>query len=193
MSRASDWRPEIKRTLDSVWPTLSEGSALIEAQIAQESGGDPLAVSPSGAQGLLQLMPATGKEMGLTNPFDPISNLRAGVGYLKRQYDALGGTVTDRAGVRMSWALAAYNGGLGYVHKALALAFADSKRIHGMGSDWQLWSVGSYYLMHRDCFVPRRRPLGLAVKRWPDYAQIVDYVSRIRANQVGILASERNQ
>ena len=44
---------------------------LIWAVMEQESGGNKTAVSNAGAQGLMQLMPSTSKEMGVTNPFDP--------------------------------------------------------------------------------------------------------------------------
>lgn len=184
MSRASDWRGPIATVLSQEWPGLiaDGGRALIEAQVQQESAGDPRAVSSAGAQGLLQLMPGTAREMGLRDPFDPAANLRAGVRYLRRMYDALAAQLTDRGGERVTWALAAYNGGIGYVHRALALAAADSKRIAGLATTWQLWSVGSLYLMHRDCYVGG----GLRRKRWPDYVQILDYVARVRAGQEAV-------
>ncbi len=182
MSRAAGWRSEIAQALDEVWPTfVAGGLSWIQAQVEVESGGDPMAVSPAGAQGLLQLMPATGREVGLVHPFAPAENLRAGVRYLRRQYDALE-HVTDRGAIRLQWALAAYNGGLGYALKALALSQADAARIDGVGGEWQFWSVGSYYLMHRDCYV------GTLRKRYPDYVQIRNYVSRIAAAQVRIAA-----
>lgn len=52
--------------------------------IAAESGGDPNAVSKSGAQGLMQLMPNTAKEMGINNPFDPEQNIMGGSAYLEK-------------------------------------------------------------------------------------------------------------
>lgn len=177
MSRAtSTWRPFIEEVLANVWPDKARDlAAWIEAQVEQESGGNPNAVSPSGAQGLLQLMPATGKEVGLRDPFLPYQNLHAGVTYLKRQYDALPG-LPERAGVRLLWATAAYNGGMGYVRKALSLAKADGQ------PDWPLWSIGRYYLMHRDCSVGSLR------KRWPDYRQIWGYVEGIRRKELAILS-----
>lgn len=70
--------------------------------VTQESGWDPRAVSPRGAQGLAQLMPATARKLGVTDAFDPEQNLDGGARYLRAQYERFG-----------SWrlALAAYNAG----------------------------------------------------------------------------------
>ena len=78
------------------------------AVMGQESGGKPGAVSPKGALGLMQLMPATAKELGV-DPRDPVQNVQGGLRYLKQQLDAFGG---DEAK-----ALAAYNAGPGAVQK----------------------------------------------------------------------------
>jgi hypothetical protein len=82
---------------------------LIRAVIQVESGGNPLAVSPAGAQGLMQLMPATGGELGVNNPFDPVQNIMAGTRYLRQLLDRY------RGDVRL--ALAAYNWGMGNLEK----------------------------------------------------------------------------
>jgi hypothetical protein len=55
--------------------------ALVRAVIEAESGGDPRAVSPAGAIGLMQLMPATAAGLGV-DPWDPLDNLRGGIAYL---------------------------------------------------------------------------------------------------------------
>ncbi len=76
--------------------------ALVKAVIAAESGFDPEAVSRKGAQGLMQLMPATSAELGVQDPLRPDENVRGGVRYLRSlidRYDDL------------SLALAAYNAG----------------------------------------------------------------------------------
>ncbi|MFT5695095.1 MAG: hypothetical protein ACI9QQ_001070, partial [Myxococcota bacterium] len=75
---------------------------LVKAVIAAESNFETLAVSHAGAQGLMQLMPATAKEMGVDAPFKPSQNIQGGVRYLRELIDRY----TD-----ISIAVAAYNAG----------------------------------------------------------------------------------
>lgn len=81
--------------------------ALAVAVMDAESGGNPRAVSPAGAMGLMQLMPDTARELGVADVFDPEENARAGVRYLREKLREYGGSVP--------LALAAYNAGSGAV------------------------------------------------------------------------------
>ncbi|MDX6376881.1 MAG: hypothetical protein QOE98_1184, partial [Gaiellaceae bacterium] len=83
--------------------------ALVKAVAKAESGFNPRAGSPAGAQGLMQLMPGTARGLGVTDPFDPMQSLRGGAKYLRAQLDRFGGDYSK--------ALAAYNAGPGAVAK----------------------------------------------------------------------------
>jgi soluble lytic murein transglycosylase-like protein len=78
-------------------------SALVKAVIQAESRFNPLAVSPVGAKGLMQLMPMIAKEYGALDPLDAKQNVFAGVKYLSNLLDRYNGNV--------SMALAGYNAG----------------------------------------------------------------------------------
>lgn len=77
-------------------------TTLLDAVITQESGYKSWAVSSAGAMGMMQIMPGTARYLGLSVPFDAVSNMRAGARYLKEQIDRFG---------RIDLALAAYNAG----------------------------------------------------------------------------------
>jgi len=81
---------------------------LVHSIIQVESNYNPYALSPKGAQGLMQLMPPTARDLGVSNSFDPRQNIEAGVRYLKYLQDLY---KDDRL------ALAAYNAGPGAVEK----------------------------------------------------------------------------
>ncbi len=79
---------------------------LLDAVARSESGYDPNIVSPAGAIGVMQLMPATARQLGV-DPRDPVQNIMGGAAYLRAQLDRFDGAV--------DLALAAYNAGGGRV------------------------------------------------------------------------------
>ncbi|TLM78126.1 transporter substrate-binding domain-containing protein [Microbulbifer harenosus] len=94
---------------------------LLVAQMWQESNFNPKAVSPVGAQGLMQVMPATGEEMGYPPPlFEPDRNIQAGVKYLHWVRDRFEPTLPT---IEKLWfTLASYNAGYGHLLDARRLA-----------------------------------------------------------------------
>ncbi|WP_279220983.1 lytic transglycosylase domain-containing protein [Desulfofundulus salinus] len=115
LSRGITIRPIITRLAEDVhnlieWAAQKVGlsSSLLRAVARAESGGNHRAVSPSGAVGIMQLMPSTARALGV-NPYDPRENVLGGAMYLKRQLDRYQGN--------LPLALAAYNAGPGAVDR----------------------------------------------------------------------------
>ena len=100
---------EIEPIIGEAARTYGVEPGLVRAVIQVESGGNPTAVSPAGAQGLMQLMPATGAELGVKDPFDPVQNIMAGTRYLRQLLDRYQGSVR--------LALAAYSWGMGNLER----------------------------------------------------------------------------
>ena len=92
---------------------------LIAAQIYQESHFNPWAKSPSGARGLMQLLPSTARSLGVGDIYNPVENINAGVRYLKKLYDLF-----DKAegNDRLLIAIAAYNIEQGHIYDVRNLA-----------------------------------------------------------------------
>jgi soluble lytic murein transglycosylase-like protein len=95
------------KVIESLCSKYAVDTALVKAVIKTESDFDPFAISSKGAQGLMQLMPGTARDMQVRNPFDPSQNLQGGICYLRRMLDMFNGD--------MKLALAAYNAGFNTV------------------------------------------------------------------------------
>jgi membrane-bound lytic murein transglycosylase F len=96
---------------------------LLASQVYQESKFIPHAESWTGAKGLMQVMPATAKELGITDKSDPEQSLRGGTDYLKHLYDRFP-EIPDSLN-RVKLTLAAYNCGYQHVVDAQRLAEAE--------------------------------------------------------------------
>ncbi len=101
--------PEIKEIANEYAVKHNVPPGLVDALIKTESSYNPFAVSPKGAKGLMQLMPAAMKELGVSNPFNIRENIMGGVTHLKKLLE------------KYNWdykkALAAYNAGESAVDK----------------------------------------------------------------------------
>jgi soluble lytic murein transglycosylase-like protein len=105
-SSSAEWKiraAAYSELIDDAARRAGVSPALLRAVIAVESAFDPLAVSSKGAQGLMQLRPATAKRYGVHRPFDPRDNLRGGASYIR--------DLLKRYGNDLELALAAYNAG----------------------------------------------------------------------------------
>jgi soluble lytic murein transglycosylase-like protein len=104
-----DYGPIIQKAAD----TYNLDPKLIHSMIQTESAFNAKAVSPKGAQGLMQLMPATASRMGVRNPFDPEENIAGGAKYMRFLLDTFAYDEENR----LILSLAAYNAGENIVQK----------------------------------------------------------------------------
>lgn len=102
-------KSQILKMIDSIANKHGVDEKLVRALVKQESGFNPKATSHCGAMGLMQLMPATAKGLGVTDAYNPVQNVDGGVRYLKGMLQKYNGNVV--------LALAAYNAGPGAVDK----------------------------------------------------------------------------
>lgn len=136
--RISNYDDMIKQWADS----LGWDWKLLASQVYQESKFNPRAESWAGAQGLMQLVPETGRQYGAKNLFDPSQSIKAGVRYLKYLDKVWTASVTD-PNERIKFVLASYNVGLGHVIDARNLA-------RKYGKDPTVWDYNvAYYLLHK--------------------------------------------
>jgi len=105
--------PELSKMIDNVAREQSVDPALVREVARQESGFHACAVSPKGAQGLMQLMPATQAQLEVRDPFNPQESLSAGAKLLKQLLDRYQGD--------LSLALSAYNAGMTRVDRTLSI------------------------------------------------------------------------
>jgi len=155
--------------------------ALLAALVRQESGFDPQAISPAGALGLAQLMPATADYLGVSNPFDPVQNLAGGARYLREQLDTF---------QQLDLALAAYNAGPGAVSRCQCVpANGETPGYvrNVLGSYWQYkgqepvlpYGVGKYRLVRNGYHGPHPRGRDFASQcGTPLYAPLSGHVAR---------------
>jgi soluble lytic murein transglycosylase-like protein len=100
---------DLEKMIDRTAQRYGVETALVHAVVRAESDFDHLAISSSGAQGLMQLMPGTASEVGVRNAFKPDENLDGGVYYLRQLLDRFGGNT--------QLAVAGYNAGPGAVER----------------------------------------------------------------------------
>ena len=134
---------------------------LITAQMYQESRFNPNAKSWVGAQGLLQVMPKTGKEFGFTNLKEPKTGLHAGIKYMQWVQNRFDSELPVKD--RMWFTLAAYNAGIGHVRDARRLArrmgWNANRWFNSVERAMLLLRLKKYYRQSRYGFVRGREPV----------------------------------
>jgi membrane-bound lytic murein transglycosylase F len=114
---------------------------LLAAQAYQESRFEPQARSWAGATGLLQLMPPTARQFGVTDPLDPEQNVQGAVNFLKWLHRFWETKIEDEA-ERLKFVLASYNTGAGHVQDAQRLT-------EKYGGDPRRWEDVAYWLLQK--------------------------------------------
>lgn len=122
-------------------PRLNWDWRLLASQSYQESRFKPTARSWVGATGLMQLMPATGRDMGVTRLTDPEENIRGAVKYIEWLTKYWTKHISD-PGERLKFILASYNTGIGHVEDAQRLALKN-------GNDSKYWNDVAYWLLQK--------------------------------------------
>ena len=169
--------PEIYALIKKAAEKYQVPFELLYAQIKQESSFNPTAVSKCGARGLMQIMPPTWREITVKDAdlnnyiFDPEKNLDAGCKYLKQKYLGCMRMIVNMPPAAKRdctednyWrcALASYNGGWGYVLKAINICYLEMELIS--------WANVAHFLTDHRCSVRGKTP---------DHKQMLDYVEKI--------------
>jgi membrane-bound lytic murein transglycosylase F len=130
---------------------------LLAAQAYHESRFQPNKISWAGAVGLMQVMPRTAREMGITEYYRPRENIVAGARYMKRLYDLYDFAATDEDRIRL--VLAAYNAGIGHLYNARRLAVevgGDSTSWNDVAMGLSMLEQPEYYSRDEYSFVKGR-------------------------------------
>ena len=114
---------------------------LLASQAFQESRFKPAAKSWAGATGLLQLMPKTAKEYGVTNALDPADNVQGAIKFLKWLQQYWAKRIADE-NERLKFILASYNAGVGHVEDAQRLT-------EKYGGNPEVWEDVAYWLLQK--------------------------------------------
>ncbi len=147
---------------------------LITALIVQESGFNEHAVSSAGAKGLMQLMPETAKELGVTDPFTAHESIAGATRYLRSLYDLYPESSHPN---RIRIALASYNGGRGHIKDAQQIALHQNLDPH----KWDSLNLSLGLLTEKDKEL-HKEVWGLVVPphgHFNGYPETRNYVKRV--------------
>jgi len=143
-------KKKLRPMIDGIAKQHGVDKDLVHAVIAAESGYNPKAVSRAGAIGLMQVMPATAADYGISASdrlFDPETNVRVGTRHLKRlisKYRSVG------------HAVAAYNAGEGAFEGNRAMSYPETRRYAVQVIDFYRRNKGTAPLKLRDIHIPSR-------------------------------------
>jgi soluble lytic murein transglycosylase-like protein len=168
-------RTEIARLVDETARAHDVDPLLVHSMIRVESNYNPTAVSPKGAEGLMQLTPSTARMLGVNNSFDPGENIEGGVKYLKY----LQGVYKDDR-----LALAAYNAGPGAVEKYKSIPpYPETQNyVNQVGKEYKVARQAAAAAPPEPVLIPEQSPS--AEEKHPKLEQFVDPDGRLHLRTV---------